>query len=100
MKEINKRVEIFFRLFARYVYRYPLPLLILVAATTAVMTSQLPKLTMDASTKAFFHEDSEVLLNYNAFIDQFGREDRIMISIEPERVFDEKFLIKLKCRNS
>jgi predicted RND superfamily exporter protein len=96
MEESYKRVEGLFQLFARLVYRRPLTMLTLVFAATAAMTSQLPKLTLDVSNESMFHETSPLLLNYHAFKEQFGREDLIIISVEPKKVFEEQFLQKLR----
>ena len=96
MEESYKRVEGLFQLFARLVYRRPLTMLTLVFAATAAITSQLPKLTMDVSNESMFHETSPLLLNYHAFKEQFGREDVIVISVEPKKVFEEQFLQKLR----
>jgi len=62
----------------------------------ATMASQIPKITIDTSTEGFLHEDDPTMLDYNAFRDQFGRDEVIIIAVKPPNVFDFKFLKKLK----
>ena len=69
-------------------------LLVFILAATAL--SQLPKLTIDVTNEGFFHPDSDVIVNYNRFRDQYGREEVIIISIEPENIFDLSFLKRLQ----
>ena len=58
--------------------------------------SQLPKITFDLSTEGFLHTDDPALVTYNDFRRQYGRDDMIIIAIEPGRIFDQVFLEKLK----
>jgi predicted RND superfamily exporter protein len=51
---------------------------------------------MDTSTEGFMHEDDPVLLTYNNFREQFGRDERIVLAIKSENVFSIDFLTKLK----
>ncbi|MDQ7014994.1 MAG: efflux RND transporter permease subunit [Gammaproteobacteria bacterium] len=64
---------------------------------TASLLSQLPRLTMDTSTEGFLHPEDPVLLDYNAFRDQFGRDEMIFIAIQSKGdLFQQPFLKKLK----
>jgi predicted RND superfamily exporter protein len=58
--------------------------------------SQMRHLYFDASNEAFFNSDDPVLVNYNAFRDQFGRDDLILVGIDTPEVFDAAFLTKLQ----
>ena len=69
-------------------------LLMLLLAFAAVR--QLPKLTIDMSDEGFLHPQDEILLSYNEFRDQFGRDDLIVLAIESDKIFSQPFLHKLK----
>ena len=59
------------------------------------LASQVPQITLDTSNESFLHPDDPTLMAYNEFRRQFGRDDLIIIAIEPENVFNQKFLKKL-----
>ena len=59
------------------------------------LAGQLPQITFDTSNESFLHHSDPTLVAYNEFRRQFGRDDLIIIAIEPENVFDQKFLKKL-----
>ena len=44
-----------------------------------LFATQLPKLKIDASTEAFLHEDDPTLKTYYAFLDEFGRDEMIVM---------------------
>lgn len=62
----------------------------------AALGSNLPRLHFETSTESFLHADDPILLAYNAFRDQFGRDELILVSLRPERVFDLEFLAMLR----
>jgi len=65
-------------------------------SVAAGLASQMPKLTTATSNESFLHSDDPILLAYNDFRDQFGRDELIIIAIQPPNVFDLKFFKKLK----
>jgi predicted RND superfamily exporter protein len=67
-----------------------------VLLVAGALITQLPKIEIDTSTEGFLHEDDPVRVSYDAFRDQFGRDDRILIAVEPPQVFDLAFLEKLR----
>ena len=42
------------------------------------------------------HEDDPVLLTYNKFREQFGRDERVVLAIKNDNIFSLKFLTKLR----
>ena len=60
------------------------------------LISQIPKITVDTSMEGFLRNEDTALINYNAFRDQFGRDEVIIIAINPPNVFNQGFLKKLK----
>ena len=96
MKDIRKRIEIWFGSVARTLYHHRLKTLLIMVVWIVALVSQLPKITIDTSTEGFLHEDDQTLIDYNAFRDQFGRDEMIIIAIKPPDVFDPVFLEKLR----
>ncbi|MDH5737858.1 MAG: MMPL family transporter, partial [Gammaproteobacteria bacterium] len=54
--------------------------------------SQIRHLTIDTSTESFLHKNDPTLLEYNRFRDQFGRDELIIVALQADDVFSEKFL--------
>jgi hypothetical protein len=97
MSSIKSRIEESFGGFARFVYRNRIKtLLVMLAVVLAIVSQGMPNVTVDTSTEGFLHEDDPALISYNAFRDQFGRDEMVIIAIKPKEVFDLEFLRKLK----
>jgi len=96
MSEFRQKVERGFETFAHQVYRWRWMVLLLTLFVAAGFASQMPKLTSATSNESFLHSDDPILLAYNDFRDQFGRDELIIIAIQPPDVFDLKFLKRLK----
>ncbi|MFQ5512904.1 MAG: RND family transporter [Myxococcota bacterium] len=70
--------------------------IVLILLLSAFAISQLGQLRFETSIEKFLLEDDPTLLTYEAFRDQFERDDRIVIGIRPPRVFSLEFLAKLR----
>ncbi|WP_428086753.1 efflux RND transporter permease subunit [Candidatus Thioglobus sp.] len=57
--------------------------------------SQLPTLKMDTSTEGFLHKTDDLRVKYDAFRDQFGRDEKILVAIKTKDIFNPDFLQKL-----
>lgn len=95
-RHLRQRIEKRFEALGHLIYRHHWKTLLLVALLAAFFVAQLPKLTMDTSTEGFLHEDDPTLTVYNAFRDQFGRDEVVFIAIEGREVFSPPFLEKLR----
>jgi predicted RND superfamily exporter protein len=51
---------------------------------------------MDTSTEGFMHPEDPVLVTYNKFRAQFGRDERIVLAIKSDDIFSVEFLNTLK----
>ena len=96
MENFRYRVETWFEGFAHTIYRNRIKTIALVMIVMAFMILQIPKITIDTSMEGFLHADDPTLVSYNAFRDQFGRDEVIIIAVNPPRIFDAAFLKKLK----
>lgn len=82
MVDIRKRIELWFESFARTIYRNPYKTLLISFLSIAAFVSQLPKLTIDISTEGFLHKTDPILIDYDNFRDQFGRDELILVAIQ------------------
>jgi predicted RND superfamily exporter protein len=95
MKNLRNRIEAWFEAYAHVICRNRIKTIVIMLVLTAAMISQIPNIILDTSNESFLHHTDPTLVAYNEFRHQFGRDDLIIIAIEPEHVFDEKFLKKL-----
>jgi predicted RND superfamily exporter protein len=79
-----------------FIYDNPIKVIVMVLALLVFPISQLPKIKMDTSTEGFMHENDPVLITYNEFRAQFGRDERIAVAIKSDKIFTLKFLKTLR----
>jgi predicted RND superfamily exporter protein len=96
MSEARKKIDVNFERFGHLVYRHRWIAIILMLIIIGGLTFQLPNIRIDTSTESFLHEDDPTLLDYNAFRTQFGRDEFVLIAIQPNEIFEISFLKKLK----
>lgn len=96
MTTIRINMERWFGSLARIIYHNRLKTLFIMLIIIAAIVSQLPNLTIDISTEGFMHKTDPARVDYDAFRDQFGRDELIVIAIRSQEVFETKFLEKLK----
>ncbi len=96
MADIRKRIELWFESFARTIYRNRYKTLLISFLSISAIFSQIPKLTIDISTEGFLHKSDPILIDYDAFRDQFGRDELIVVAIQSPEVFEKNFLHRLK----
>src|SRR3989338_1577755 len=91
------RTEQGFEKFGHLIYRRRWLAIAAMLLFAAGFLSQLPKATIDTSTEGFLQADDPILLTYNAFRGQFGRDELMLIAVtRPEGVFEPAFLDKLR----
>ena len=96
MVSLRNRVERGFENFSHFIYRHRIKTVIIMLLLMGTIISQIPKITIDTSTEGFLHENDPTLLAYNAFRDQFGRDEVVIIAIKSPNIFSQAFLKKLK----
>ena len=95
MKLSRDRVDAGFESLARVIYRNRIKTLIIVLLVSLGLISQITRFKADFTDDAFFHPGDPILEEFNAFRDQFGREESIVVLINPKDVFNTHFLKKL-----
>jgi predicted RND superfamily exporter protein len=93
---MHKKLENWFGRFGEFIANNPIKMIIFSLMIVAFPISNVSKITMDTSTEGFMHEDDPMLINYNAFRDQFGRDERIAIAVKSDTIFTLPFLEKLQ----
>lgn len=87
------------RLYNNTVMRFPIPVLLVVAAATAFLGYHAQFFRLDASSDAIVLENDEDLIYYDETRDLFGSDDYIIITVTPPEgvsLIDEKLLTRLK----
>lgn len=80
----------------RFLYRNAWTVLIAVLISIGLGVTQIPKIEIRASVDEFLRADDPVRIEYDAFLERFGRDDRVVIAIESDGVFAMPFLEKLR----
>jgi len=93
---MQKKLEALMYRFGAFIHDNPLKVLLVLVVLLAFPISHVPKIKMDTSTEGFMHDDDPVLLTYNKFREQFGRDERIVLAIEDENIFSVEFFKKLR----
>lgn len=95
VNSIKDKIETRFKLFGLWVFDNRIKTLLLVLMIAAGFVSQLPKITVDTSSEGFLHKSDPILISYDHFREQFGRDEIIVLAIKSPEVFEQKFLKKL-----
>jgi predicted RND superfamily exporter protein len=93
---IRNRLENGLEKLAHTIFRHRLKSILCMLVIVAAFISQVPKTTLDFSTEGFLHKNDPSIRTYNAFRDQFGRDEMVIIAMEPPQVFHTDFFTWLK----
>ncbi len=96
MSEARKKIEQRFDNFGHVTCRHRWIALALMIVLAGGLATQIPKIKFDLSTEGWLHENDPAKVTYQEFRRQFGRDDLMIIAIEPGKVFDHAFLNKLR----
>lgn len=96
MNQIKANLDQWFFNWGRFVYRFKTQCLIVSVALFFGLLSQISNISVDTSSEGFLHPDDPILTDYQAFRDQYGREEFIVIALRADEIFSFKFLETLK----
>ncbi|HEB71407.1 MAG TPA: hypothetical protein ENI77_02155 [Nitrospirae bacterium] len=96
MSTVRKAIGLWFETQTRWIYKNRFKTIAVMSIFIASFLVHLPEIRIDTSIEGFLHDNDPVLVAYNEFRDQFGRDEMIVIAINPPNVFDIAFLRKLK----
>ncbi len=93
---MRERIEDLFERHGRFVIANRYAAIAICLAIAVGFGTQLPKMRIDTAVENFLPEDSPARIAYMHFREQFGREELIILAIDPPAVFDLGFLAKLR----
>jgi predicted RND superfamily exporter protein len=93
---MHKQLENLMGRFGSFIHNNPFKVLLVLVVILAFPISHVPQIKMDTSTEGFMHEDDPVLITYDKFRHQFGRDERVLVAIRNEHIFSLEFLTTLK----
>src|SRR5687767_4835498 len=96
MQRFHDRLDASFRRAGLWIARRAWLVLALSAVFTAALASGLPRLGFDTSIDGFLKPEDPMRVRYDAFREQFGRDEMILVALRPKSVFDLDFLRLLK----
>ena len=91
-----EKLETFMGRVGGFIYDNPLKVILFVVLLLAIPISHVPQIKMDTSTEGFMHPEDPVLIEYNKFRAQFGRDERIVLAIKSDHIFSIDFLKRLR----
>ena len=89
---MRERIEAAFASWGAAVWRWHWLVIVAMVGLTLALGTRLPEVETDTSTEAFLRSDDPVKVAYDELRDQFGRDQLVIIAIEPPDVFDLSFL--------
>ena len=93
---MHAKLETHMGKFGAFIHDNPLKVILVVLALLLAPLSHIPQIKMDTSTEGFMHPDDPVLLTYNEFRAQFGRDERVVLAIKSDEIFTVDFLTTLR----
>ena len=96
MTGLRRRIEHGFFQFGLWMARHPKSVLLVMVLLAPGLASRIPGLVMDTSTEGFLHDEDPVLLEYNVFRDQYGRDELVAVTISTDGVFTADNLKRLR----
>jgi predicted RND superfamily exporter protein len=87
---------LWFESLSRTMIRFRYPVILSILLLTAALALQIRDLEIDTSNEGLLRPQDPILLAYNEFRDQFGRDDILLLAIESDNIFSAGFLEKLK----
>ncbi len=87
MQQWKLSVEAAFGRYGRFACDRPWRVIVIFLLLYCALIAQLPRITTDTSIEGFLRSDDPVLLTYNRFREQFGRDELIIVALESAAVF-------------
>ncbi len=90
------RIELGFSAWGRWVYRHAFLAIAGVLLVVGALLPQMRHFRLETSSESFLRKDDPHRVTYDRFREQFGRDEMILVLIQPPEVFDLAFLEKLR----
>ncbi len=86
------RLDRGFERWGRLIVRHRWPVLVLALLFLLRMASLLPQMRVENASESYLHGDDPASIRYEAFREQFGQDDHLLVTITPRDVFEPSFL--------
>ena len=96
MGDLRSKIENRFETMTAVICHHRVAVLLVSLVLFAAMASGVTKLTIDTSNESFLRADDPTLTRYSEFKEQFGREDAIIIAVEPDQLFTAETLSNVR----
>ena len=96
MKKIKARIERAFEQSGHFFYRHSKKTLFILFAFIALLAIQIPRITVDTSAEALLHKSDPDRIDFNAFRDQFGRSEVVIMGARSANIFTPAFFENLR----
>jgi predicted RND superfamily exporter protein len=93
---LYKNLEERMRRLGLWIANHPLKVILLSSVLLLPLLVHIPQIKFDTSNEGFFHKDDPILISYNKFREQFGRDERIAVAIKSDKIFTLDFFKTLK----
>lgn len=90
------RIDLGLERWGRLMVRRRWLVLVLALFFLVCMASFLPHMRVENASQSYLHDDNPASIRYEAFCDQFGQDDQIVVAITPPDVFEPRFLESLR----
>ena len=96
MKRATKAVDNWLYRVGEGISKHKYLVLVTMIALLAAMIVNVPKITLDTTTEGFLREDDPVRVMYDEFQNQFGHDEKIVIAIKTDGIFELENLTTLR----
>ena len=79
-----------------FLAHHPKKIILFMLLLSFAFIANLPNITIDTSTEGFLHPKDPALVKYEAFKEQFGQDEKIMVVVKTKDIFESHFLEKLQ----
>jgi predicted RND superfamily exporter protein len=93
---MHEKLERLMGRFGIWISDNPIKTIVMMLLLVSIPIVHVPQIKFDTSNEGFLHDKDPILLSYNDFRAQFGRDERIAVSIRSDEIFTLAFLQKLK----
>ncbi len=91
-KNMRHKLEIIMGRMGAFIADHPFKVIVVILMFSAFPLSYVPQIKMDTSAIGFLHNDDPALLEYNAFREEFGSDERVIVALKSDDIFTLKFL--------
>ena len=93
---MRRRIETLLEELGHFSYRHAWGVIFAVLLTIGASVTQIPRIEVRTSVDEFLIAGDETKAAYDDFLAEFGRDDMVLIALEPPEVFDLEFLTQLR----